>query len=383
MGSKAPRLSFDEFCDVVTLICGTRGTCDRLRTATTLWSKEKVLLSLGYNGAISKDPHCDDPGVGHLLRDGHCIRTNHGEDNALLNCLNLSLVEDGTATMLGSPCYPCARKLIGKGIKRLRYIGAYENSLGGSEVEKLCRNRGILFEFVKPEEVLCTLQKAFDFLSDSGGPFKDLGRMMIVCNPVQDKKIIGLAGRMGAGKGTAVEVIQEFMDGICTVSTHRTSDPLNKFLQESGIEVSRQNQQLFSKNIRAAFGEYTFGNTIKQRALRDAAKLVCIDGIRRPLDVVVLRDLNAPLILVDADPKVRFERIKTRDDRVGEKDMTWEQFLERDDAESEQAIATLPADFKIDNSGDMYEIKVQIFRLLTDMGFSVPHPCDCGKMNRP
>lgn len=153
------------------LIFACRGTCNRLRTATVIRNPDKIFISGGYNGAISRDPHCDD--TEHLIVDGHCIRTNHGEENALLNCLDLSQIKNGTATMIGNPCFPCARKLIGKGIKKLRYIGSYSNALSADKVIELCKRQDVEFEFVELRDVLETIRKAINFLQGPGGPFKD------------------------------------------------------------------------------------------------------------------------------------------------------------------------------------------------------------------
>lgn len=186
MDARPERLSFDELFDLVALFFACRGTCDRLRTATVIRSDENVLIAAGYNGSLPKSPHCDD--VGHLMVENHCVRTNHGEDNAILNCLDLTRINGGTATIISTPCYPCARKLIAKKIKRLRYIGVYNNATGGNLVEALCEENSVIFEFVEIDEVLMTLQKALAFLQGPGGPLKDLPQLELVLLKRQEDK---------------------------------------------------------------------------------------------------------------------------------------------------------------------------------------------------
>lgn len=179
MSAKPPRLTFDELFDLVAIFYACRGTCDRLRTATILRDAENILIGAGYNGSPSGDSHCDDEGVGHLMVENHCIRTNHGEENAILNCLDLARIKDGTATIVGSPCYNCARKILTKKVKRVRYIGTYSNPLGGNLVEGLCRRRGVILEYVDVKEVLKTLQKAIKFLQGPGGAFRKLPKIVL------------------------------------------------------------------------------------------------------------------------------------------------------------------------------------------------------------
>ena len=76
------RPNWDEFWLTQALFYSARGTCDRLRTATVVVDKKNRLISAGYNGSTPGAPHCDD--VGHLIIDGHCMRTLHAEENAIL-----------------------------------------------------------------------------------------------------------------------------------------------------------------------------------------------------------------------------------------------------------------------------------------------------------
>ena len=177
MDERPPRLTVDEYFDLIALILSCRGTCDRLRTATVIRDIDNILIAGGYNGAISGLPHCDD--IGHQMVEGHCLRTNHGEENALLNCLDLSRIKDGVATIIGNPCLPCARKVVSKKIKKLRYIGTYDNALGFEHVREICYQKNVTMEFVDVSEVLFTMQKAIDFLQGPGGLFRKLPKITL------------------------------------------------------------------------------------------------------------------------------------------------------------------------------------------------------------
>ncbi|MFO7631520.1 MAG: dCMP deaminase family protein, partial [Caldilinea sp.] len=78
----------------------------------------------GYNGAPAGLPHCDD--VGHLLVDGHCVRTLHAEQNALIQAaLHGVGTEGATAYVTHQPCLTCAKMLINAGVRRVVYAGNY------------------------------------------------------------------------------------------------------------------------------------------------------------------------------------------------------------------------------------------------------------------
>jgi len=177
MNPKSPRLTVDEYFDLIALVFACRGTCDRLRTSTVIRDIDNILIAGGYNGAPSGLPHCDD--IGHLMVEGHCIRTNHGEENALLNCLDLSRIKNGVATIIGNPCYPCVRKVVSKNVKTLRYIGTYNNALGFDHVRELCKQKSVNLEFIDVTEVLTTLQKAVNFLQGPGGPFRNIPKITL------------------------------------------------------------------------------------------------------------------------------------------------------------------------------------------------------------
>ena len=60
----------------------TRATCDRKHVGCLI-VRNRTILSTGYNGSIRGTPHCDE--VGHLMENGHCVRTTHAEANAIIH----------------------------------------------------------------------------------------------------------------------------------------------------------------------------------------------------------------------------------------------------------------------------------------------------------
>lgn len=166
------RLGKRESRMVVTWAYTLRSSCDRLHTATTLWSPEPEnrLLSAGYNGAPSGLPSCDE--VGHFIIGEHCLRTNHGEENAIFQCRDLGSLKSGTATVIGTPCYSCARRLVSVGVRQVEYIGTYENAEGIEELDALFHSAQVECLRFGSEDLFGVLMKAFAFSSNPGGIFK-------------------------------------------------------------------------------------------------------------------------------------------------------------------------------------------------------------------
>jgi dCMP deaminase len=77
-------------------------------------------------------PHCDD--AGHLLRDGHCIRTVHAEQNAVAQAAQHGARTAGaTAYITHAPCHSCAKLLAAAGVVEV-VIGAPYGGNGGIEL---------------------------------------------------------------------------------------------------------------------------------------------------------------------------------------------------------------------------------------------------------
>ncbi len=100
-----------------------RSTCDRAMVGTVL-VREKRILTTGFNGSPMGQPHCDE--VGHLMVEGHCVRTIHAETNAIIQAALHGVSTKGAICYVTHfPCINCTKALINAGITRLVYGLSY------------------------------------------------------------------------------------------------------------------------------------------------------------------------------------------------------------------------------------------------------------------
>ena len=117
------RPPWDNYFMGITFQVAKRGTCDRARVGAII-VKDRRILTTGYNGSPAGLPHCDE--IGHLMVSGHCVRTLHAEQNAILQAaLHGVSVADSTLYVTHQPCLNCAKMIINAGIRRVVYAGQY------------------------------------------------------------------------------------------------------------------------------------------------------------------------------------------------------------------------------------------------------------------
>lgn len=180
------------------------------------------------------------------------------------------------------------------------------------------------------------------------------------------KLMLGFAGEMAAGKGTATEFVKMYYPG---TPSFRFSDSLREFhtwfgaefLKPYGVTIpvraSTRDLQVLSTKIRELFGENSLERAIVARAERclSPSPIVIIEGIRRIVDIRTLMDdprYNFQLIYIEADEKIRWKRHRARNEKPGDAELTFAQFKELGRAESEEQIRLLKLDarFTFDNS---------------------------------
>lgn len=110
------------FMSIAMQVC-ERSTCPRLHVGAIL-VKDKRIKGTGYNGSPTNFPHCEDEGVGCLMKNNHCIRTIHAEVNCLLEVAPKDR-EDATIYVTHFPCPECQKLIITSGITRVVYAHDY------------------------------------------------------------------------------------------------------------------------------------------------------------------------------------------------------------------------------------------------------------------
>lgn len=177
------------------------------------------------------------------------------------------------------------------------------------------------------------------------------------------KIILGFAGEMACGKGTAAKYIEEKYQG----KSHRFSTMLRDVLDRLHVGHNRESLQTLSRVLRENFGEDILAKVIAHDASHDQSEAIVIDGVRRLADIKYLKELSEfRLIYIEADIRKRYERIIKREENPDDQNKTFEAFEKENQAESELQIRDLRnrADFVIDNNGAMEALHHQVDEII-------------------
>ncbi|MDR2063948.1 MAG: ComE operon protein 2 [Candidatus Nomurabacteria bacterium] len=119
------RMAWKNYFMSLAKMAAERATCERLKVGAII-VRDKRIIATGYNGSVSGEVHCIDEGC--RMVDGHCIRTIHGEANAILQCAKYGVPTDGAEIYVTHfPCLNCTKLIIQAGIKRVYYERDYRN----------------------------------------------------------------------------------------------------------------------------------------------------------------------------------------------------------------------------------------------------------------
>jgi dephospho-CoA kinase len=179
-----------------------------------------------------------------------------------------------------------------------------------------------------------------------------------------DKKIIlGLVGLFASGKETTKKyIVEKYNAKDC-----RFSSILRDAMTRTAIPISRENLQKLSTVLRTNFGEDLLAKAIAMDASKLDANIVVIDGVRRPTDIEHLTKLpNFFLIKIDADPKIRYERLVKRNENEGDDKKTFEQFLKDHKGEADSLIPFVmaTAKYSVNNSGSFENLYKQLDEII-------------------
>jgi dCMP deaminase len=119
------RGSWDEYFMRIAVEVSSRATCDRKHVGAVI-VRDRSILATGYNGSIRGLNHCDEDG--HMMEDGHCVRTIHAEANAVIQAARNGVrIEGATIYVTASPCWGCFKMIANSGIMRIVFGEFYRD----------------------------------------------------------------------------------------------------------------------------------------------------------------------------------------------------------------------------------------------------------------
>ena len=189
-------------------------------------------------------------------------------------------------------------------------------------------------------------------------------RPIRICNTAEI--ILGLVGPIASGKDT----VKKYLEKKYGATGCRFSSILRDILERIDLPNSRENMQELSTILRQKFGEDILAKAIASDAIKLKSNIVVVDGVRRMADIKFLK--NTPgfyLVAVDAEPKIRYERLVKRGENAGDAGKTHSQFLKDHQYETELAIPMLmkKAKYKLDNNDSLADLHKQIDKLIKNL----------------
>lgn len=119
------RPSWNEYFLNIAHEVAQRSTCERAQVGAVI-VRDKRILTTGYNGSPRGLPHCTE--VGCLMDNGHCVRTLHAEQNAIIQAaLHGVITEGATIYVTHQPCFNCAKTIINAGISEIVFDRPYQD----------------------------------------------------------------------------------------------------------------------------------------------------------------------------------------------------------------------------------------------------------------
>lgn len=182
------------------------------------------------------------------------------------------------------------------------------------------------------------------------------------------KLVIATVAEKGGGKGLFVKLVRKLLLPY-RVEAVRFSDPLREILAVLDLEESRENLSTLATALRSSFQTESVLTRAMRKKLRDldAADVIILDGLRRRLEMPLVKELNGIIVYINADQKIRFERRRQRPENADEQNMSWEQFLNQEYLPTETEIRDIGktmADVTIENNGTVEEFETKIKEFL-------------------
>ncbi len=181
--------------------------------------------------------------------------------------------------------------------------------------------------------------------------------------------IIGITGTLGAGKGTIVELLKKEYN----YAHYSVREYLIEEIENRGLEVNRDSMTIVANDLRANNSPSFITDQLYIRAKENNVNCI-IESIRTPGEIDSLRKKgDFYLFAVDADSKVRYQRIQIRKSSTDNIDYDTfvaneEREMNTDDPNKQNLAKCISmADFVFNNNGDFEQLNNQLREVIAKL----------------
>ncbi len=173
------------------------------------------------------------------------------------------------------------------------------------------------------------------------------------------KIIIGVVGANGSGKDTICDYLASKYQAEKLVFSDLLKEALQIFLNKIG----RSDYAWLATILREKYGEGILARSMQRKIEQSSAEIIVIAGVRDRGELRMIKSYQkGMLVCIKADPKVRWERLFSRNLKADDK-VSFEIFKKKKESlPSEKYIELLSrqADYTVDNNGSFTELESNV-----------------------